>query len=191
MSMSALYDKLYENSVVLNWDNKTVHLAMIFQICLAKANNAASLDTVVVQDLSLGDGQAVKNGDTIELLYTGWLLQNHTTGEMFDSNHNTGKLMRLKLGAGKAIKVSSGSIQFHCFVFLTAIIPSKYVFRICKHSVFFNFLSGVIFNCNYLGCKQQQSSIGTLVWTWTNMSMSFCFHLPLLNPHTPVALSGG
>lgn len=91
------------------------------QICLAKANNAASLDTVVAQDLSLGDGQAVKNGDSVELLYTGWLLQNHTTGEMFDSNHNTGKLMRLRLGAGKAIKVSCGSVQFHCYVFLTAI----------------------------------------------------------------------
>lgn len=75
---------------------------------------------MVVQDLSLGDGQAVKNGDSIELLYTGWLLQNHTTGEMFDSNHNTGKLMRLKLGAGKAIKVSCGSVPFHCYVFLTS-----------------------------------------------------------------------
>ncbi|XP_036954294.1 FK506-binding protein 15 isoform X1 [Acanthopagrus latus] len=74
------------------------------EVCLAKANSAASLDTVVVQDLSLGEGQAVENGDSLEVVYTGWLLQNHVIGQMFDSNQNKDKLLRLKVGAGKVIK---------------------------------------------------------------------------------------
>uniref|UniRef100_UPI0037E76F6C FK506-binding protein 15 isoform X2 n=1 Tax=Semicossyphus pulcher TaxID=241346 RepID=UPI0037E76F6C len=74
------------------------------EVCLAKANSAASLDSVVVQDLSLGEGQAVENGDSLEVVYTGWLLQNHAIGQMFDSNQNKDKLLRLKVGAGKVIK---------------------------------------------------------------------------------------
>lgn len=109
----------------LRWQNTSFGCG--HQICLAKANSAATLETTVIQDVSLGDGQAVRNGDAIELLYTGWLLQNHTTGEVFDSNRNSGKLMRLKLGAGKAIKVSRGSVQFYCSIFFTAII----IWNIC------------------------------------------------------------
>src|SRR4029434_7456216 len=45
-----------------------------------KANSAAQLDAVVVQDLTLGEGQAVENGDSLEVAYTGCLLQNHTIG---------------------------------------------------------------------------------------------------------------
>lgn len=52
------------------------------QVCLAKANSASSLDAVVVQDLNLGEGQAVENGDSLEVVYTGWLLQNHTIGQV-------------------------------------------------------------------------------------------------------------
>ncbi|KAK5870520.1 hypothetical protein PBY51_003462 [Eleginops maclovinus] len=74
------------------------------EVCLAKTNSCISLETVVVQDLSLGEGQAVENGDSVEVEYTGWLLQNHTIGEMFDSNQNKDKLLRLKIGAGKVIK---------------------------------------------------------------------------------------
>ncbi|TKS78016.1 FK506-binding protein 15 [Collichthys lucidus] len=68
------------------------------EVCLAKANSAASLDTVVIQDLNLGEGQAVENGDSLEVVYTGWLLQNHAIGQ------NKDKLLRLKVGAGKVIK---------------------------------------------------------------------------------------
>ncbi|XP_074526238.1 FK506-binding protein 15 isoform X2 [Halichoeres trimaculatus] len=74
------------------------------EVCLAKANSVASLDIVVVQDLSLGEGQMVENGDSLEVVYTGWLLQNHSVGQMFDSNQNKDKLLRLKVGAGKVIK---------------------------------------------------------------------------------------
>ncbi|XP_061585685.1 FK506-binding protein 15 isoform X1 [Cololabis saira] len=74
------------------------------EVCLAKANSTTSLDAVVIQDLVLGEGQAVDVGDSLELVYTGWLLQNHAVGKMFDSNQNKDKLLRLKIGAGKVIK---------------------------------------------------------------------------------------
>lgn len=74
------------------------------EVCLAKANSPSSLDSVVTQDLCLGEGQGVETGDSLEVAYTGWLLQNHAIGQMFDSNQNKDKLLRLKLGAGKVIK---------------------------------------------------------------------------------------
>ncbi|CAI5685744.1 FK506-binding protein 15 isoform X4 [Oreochromis niloticus] len=74
------------------------------EVCLAKVNSAATLDVVVLQDLSLGEGQSVENGDSVEVVYTGWLLENHTFGQMFDSNQNKDKLLRLKIGAGKVIR---------------------------------------------------------------------------------------
>ncbi|XP_023696497.2 FK506-binding protein 15 isoform X2 [Paramormyrops kingsleyae] len=74
------------------------------QVCLAKANSTPTLDSVVTQELVLGEGQRVEVGDTLEVAYTGWLLQNHAVGQMFDSNLNKDKLLRLKLGAGKVIK---------------------------------------------------------------------------------------
>ncbi|KAF3851708.1 hypothetical protein F7725_013480 [Dissostichus mawsoni] len=81
-----------------------IHLGFVFTVCLAKANSVVPLEAVVVQDLSLGEGQAVENGDSLEVVYTGWLLQNHTIGEMFDTNQNKDKSLRLKIGAGKVIK---------------------------------------------------------------------------------------
>uniref|UniRef100_A0A7N6B4W3 peptidylprolyl isomerase n=1 Tax=Anabas testudineus TaxID=64144 RepID=A0A7N6B4W3_ANATE len=83
------------------------------EVCLAKANSTASLDTVVVQDLTLGEGQGVENGDSLEVVYTGWLLQNHSIGQMFDSNQNKEKLLRLKIGAGKVIKVSQKNVPLY------------------------------------------------------------------------------
>uniref|UniRef100_A0A673IC98 peptidylprolyl isomerase n=1 Tax=Sinocyclocheilus rhinocerous TaxID=307959 RepID=A0A673IC98_9TELE len=74
------------------------------EVCLAKVNCSGALDSVLIQDLVLGEGQAVENGDSLEVAYTGWLLQNKTIGQMFDSNLNKDKLLRLKLGAGKVIK---------------------------------------------------------------------------------------
>ncbi|KAI7797449.1 putative FK506-binding protein 15-like [Triplophysa rosa] len=74
------------------------------EVCLAKVNCGGPLDSVLIQDLLLGEGKAVENGDSLEVAYTGWLLQNQTIGTMFDSNLNKDKLLRLKLGAGKVIK---------------------------------------------------------------------------------------
>lgn len=97
------YDDQRQNwSLMFESDKSAVDFCK--EICLAKANSSASLDAAVVQDLSLGEGQGVENGDSLEVVYTGWLLQNHAIGQMFDSNQNKDKLLRLRIGAGKVIK---------------------------------------------------------------------------------------
>lgn len=106
------------------------------QVCLAKANSAAPLDAALVQDLRVGEGQAVEPGDFLEVSYTGWLLHNHVIGpvrelaswrlcggpdlritralmgqmshlfQVFDSNQSKDKLLRFKVGSGRVIRVS-------------------------------------------------------------------------------------
>nr|XP_028571156.1 FK506-binding protein 15-like isoform X2 [Podarcis muralis] len=74
------------------------------QLCIAKYNSSQSPDSVLCQDLVLGDGQGVATGDALEITFTGWLFQNGSLGQVFDSNVNKEKLLRLKLGSGKVIK---------------------------------------------------------------------------------------
>ncbi|XP_029143135.1 FK506-binding protein 15 [Protobothrops mucrosquamatus] len=74
------------------------------QLCIAKYNSSPSPDSVLCQDLVLGDGPAVEAGDALEVAFTGWLFQNSALGQVFDSNVNKEKLLRLKLGSGKVIK---------------------------------------------------------------------------------------
>ncbi|XP_034027200.1 FK506-binding protein 15 isoform X2 [Thalassophryne amazonica] len=97
------YDDQRQNWSLM-FESEKVSSDFCKEVCLAKANSSPSLDVVVIQDVSLGESQAVENGDSLEVAYTGWLLQNHAVGQMFDSNQNKGKLLRLKLGAGKVIK---------------------------------------------------------------------------------------
>ncbi|XP_029618328.1 FK506-binding protein 15 isoform X3 [Salmo trutta] len=98
------YDDQRQNWSLM-FDTEKAAVDFCKEVCLAKVNSAPSLDMVVVQDLTLGEGQGVENGDSLEVTYTGWLLQNHAVGQVFDSNLNKDKLLRLKLGAGKVIKV--------------------------------------------------------------------------------------
>ncbi|KAF4113236.1 FK506-binding protein 15 isoform X2 [Onychostoma macrolepis] len=72
------------------------------EVCVARWNSEAMSDSLVTQDLVQGEGQAVDVGDTVEVAYSGWLLQNHCLGQVFDSNLGKEKLQRVKLGAGKA-----------------------------------------------------------------------------------------
>nr|XP_028571162.1 FK506-binding protein 15-like isoform X2 [Podarcis muralis] len=74
------------------------------QLCIAKYNSSQSPDSVLCQDLVLGDGQGVATGDVLEITFTGWLFQNGSLGQVFASNVNKEKLLRLKLGSGKVIK---------------------------------------------------------------------------------------
>uniref|UniRef100_A0A3P9HJC3 peptidylprolyl isomerase n=1 Tax=Oryzias latipes TaxID=8090 RepID=A0A3P9HJC3_ORYLA len=74
------------------------------EVCLSKASSVPCLDSVVIQDLCPGEGKAVETGDSLEVVYTGWLLQNQAIGQMFDTNQNKDKLLRLRIGAGKVIK---------------------------------------------------------------------------------------
>lgn len=61
---------------------KSSILCVLFQVCLAKANCASPLEVPVTQDLVPGEGQGVENGDSLEVAYTGWLLQNRTIGQV-------------------------------------------------------------------------------------------------------------
>ncbi|XP_016345007.1 FK506-binding protein 15 [Sinocyclocheilus anshuiensis] len=72
------------------------------EVCVARWNSEALSDSLVTQDLVQGEGEAVDVGDTVEVAYSGWLLQNHSLGQVFDSNLGKEKLQRVKLGAGKA-----------------------------------------------------------------------------------------
>ncbi|XP_030636905.1 FK506-binding protein 15 [Chanos chanos] len=74
------------------------------EVCLAKWNSRTSADTLLSQDLVQGEGQAVQTGDTLEVAFTGWLLQNHAVGRVFDSTVGRERLRPVKLGAGKVVQ---------------------------------------------------------------------------------------
>nr|XP_047910407.1 FK506-binding protein 15 isoform X4 [Anser cygnoides]XP_047910419.1 FK506-binding protein 15 isoform X6 [Anser cygnoides] len=100
---STFYDDQRQNWSIMFESEKA---AMDFgkQVCIAKCNSSPVLDSVLYQDLLLGEGQGVEGGDSLEVAYTGWLFQNNGLGQVFDSNINKDKLLRLKLGSGKVIK---------------------------------------------------------------------------------------
>ncbi|KAG6924346.1 FK506 binding protein 15 [Chelydra serpentina] len=100
---STFYDDQRQNWSIMFESEKT---AMDFskQLCIAKCNSSPSLDSVLYQDLIVGEGQGLEVGDSLEVAYTGWLFQNNGLGQVFDSNVNKDKLLRLKLGSGKVIK---------------------------------------------------------------------------------------
>ncbi|XP_030062404.1 FK506-binding protein 15 isoform X2 [Microcaecilia unicolor] len=100
---SNFYDDQRENWSVM-FESEKAACDFNKQICIAKWNCRSSQDSVLYQELVLGEGQAVEVGDLIEVAYTGWLFQNHELGQVFDSSINKDKFLRLKLGSGKVIK---------------------------------------------------------------------------------------
>ncbi|KAM5145337.1 FK506-binding protein 15 isoform 2-T2 [Mantella aurantiaca] len=100
---AAFYDDQRQSwSVMFESEEAAVDFSK--QVCIAKCNSASALDAVLTQDLTPGEGQAADTGDLLEVAYTGWLFQNHSIGQMFDSTEQKDKLLRLKLGSGKVIK---------------------------------------------------------------------------------------
>ncbi|XP_054854296.1 FK506-binding protein 15 [Eublepharis macularius] len=100
---STFYDEQRQNwSVMFESEKAAVDFSK--QLCIAKYNSIPSPDSVLHQDLILGEGQGVEIGDSLEVAFTGWLFQNCGLGQVFDSNVNKDKLLRLKLGSGKVIK---------------------------------------------------------------------------------------
>ncbi|XP_030142757.4 FK506-binding protein 15 isoform X1 [Taeniopygia guttata] len=100
---STFYDDQRQNwSIMFESEKAAVDFSR--QVCIAKCNSSPALDSVLCQDLLLGEGQGVEGGDSLEVAYTGWLFQNNGLGQVFDSNVNKDKLLRLKLGSGKVIK---------------------------------------------------------------------------------------
>ncbi|XP_036418870.1 FK506-binding protein 15 [Colossoma macropomum] len=100
---TTFYDDQHQNWS-LKFDTEKAVLDFSKEVCLARWNSQACVDTLMVQDLLQGEGQAVDVGDTVEVVFTGWLFQNHTIGQMFDSNIGKNKLQRVRLGSGKAPK---------------------------------------------------------------------------------------
>ncbi|XP_021270070.1 FK506-binding protein 15 isoform X2 [Numida meleagris] len=100
---STFYDDQRQNwSIMFESEKAAVDFSK--QVCIAKCNSSPVLDSVLYQDLLLGEGQGVEAGDSLEIAYTGWLFQNNGLGQVFDSNINKDKMLRLKLGSGKVIK---------------------------------------------------------------------------------------
>ena len=53
-----------------------------------------------IEDLHMGSGEGAKSGDTVEVHYTGWLID----GTSFDSSHKRNQPFSFKLGEGRVIK---------------------------------------------------------------------------------------
>ncbi|EOA95708.1 FK506-binding protein 15, partial [Anas platyrhynchos] len=100
---STFYDDQRQNWSIM-FESEKAAMDFSKQVCIAKCNSSPVLDSVLYQDLLLGEGQGVEGGDSLEIAYTGWLFQNNGLGQVFDSNINKDKLLRLKLGSGKVIK---------------------------------------------------------------------------------------
>uniref|UniRef100_A0A8C9BUI7 peptidylprolyl isomerase n=1 Tax=Phocoena sinus TaxID=42100 RepID=A0A8C9BUI7_PHOSS len=100
---STFYDDQRQNWSIM-FESEKAAVEFNKQVCIAKCNSISSLDSVLSQDLIVVEGPAVEVGDSLEVAYTSWLLQNHGLGQVFDSTANKDKLLRLKLGSGKVIK---------------------------------------------------------------------------------------
>ncbi|GAB1288557.1 FK506-binding protein 15 [Apodemus speciosus] len=100
---STFYDDQRQNWSIM-FESEKAAVSFNKQVCVAKCNSTSSLDTVLWQDLVAAEGPAVETGDSLEVAYTGWLLQNHMLGQVFDSTDNKDKPLRLKLGSGKVVK---------------------------------------------------------------------------------------
>ncbi|XP_052572943.1 FK506-binding protein 15 isoform X1 [Peromyscus californicus insignis] len=100
---STFYDDQRQNWSIM-FESEKAAVAFNKQVCVAKCNSSSSLDSVLCQDLVAAEGPAVDTGDSLEVAYTGWLLQNQMLGQVFDSTANKDKPLRLKLGSGKVVK---------------------------------------------------------------------------------------
>ncbi|XP_056313991.1 FK506-binding protein 15 [Danio aesculapii] len=99
----AFYDDQQQNWSLM-FDSEKARPEFIREVFLARWNSEASSDSLLTQDLLHGEGQAVNVGDTVEVAYSGWLLHNHSLGQILDSNLGKEKLQRVKLGSGKALR---------------------------------------------------------------------------------------
>ena len=70
-----------------------------FAIALSKAH-MTGLRTLLLQNLQIGEGQAVANGDTVGVYYTAWVFSSGTImrDKPFDSNVNSDKIYKFKVG---------------------------------------------------------------------------------------------
>jgi len=67
---------------------------------LQAVNRAGNFERMVIDDVKIGTGDGVLNGDTVEVHYIG-TLQN---GEEFDNSRKRGETLEFEVGAGSVIK---------------------------------------------------------------------------------------
>ncbi|PIK62039.1 putative FK506-binding protein 15 [Apostichopus japonicus] len=101
---ATFYDEQRQNwSIMFESEQNAMDFAK--QVALAKLNSGGGVtSSVIQQDLTVGKGDAVVTGDSVEVKYTGWLYQSKMFGDVFDSNANVDKPFRFKIGKGKVIK---------------------------------------------------------------------------------------
>ncbi|MDN5894794.1 MAG: FKBP-type peptidyl-prolyl cis-trans isomerase [Nocardioides sp.] len=63
---------------------------------------------LVVTDLTEGEGDEAKSGDTVALHYVGVA---HSTGEEFDASYNRGTPLQFRLGSGQVISGWDTGVQ--------------------------------------------------------------------------------
>uniref|UniRef100_A0A8B9RPH9 peptidylprolyl isomerase n=1 Tax=Accipiter nisus TaxID=211598 RepID=A0A8B9RPH9_9AVES len=77
---STFYDDQRQNWSIM-FESEKAATDFSKQVCIAKCNSSPVLDSVLYQDLLLGEGQGVEGGDSLEIAYTGWLFQNNGLGQ--------------------------------------------------------------------------------------------------------------
>ncbi|MDT9593721.1 FKBP-type peptidyl-prolyl cis-trans isomerase [Nocardioides zeae] len=63
---------------------------------------------LVVTDVTVGDGDEAKAGDTVSVHYVGVA---HSSGEEFDASYNRGTPLQFRLGAGQVIAGWDNGVQ--------------------------------------------------------------------------------
>ncbi len=66
----------------------------------AAADNKGNLNSMVIDDVKIGTGEAVKKGDTVAVHYIGTL----QTGQEFDNSKKRGQPFEFNVGTGQVIK---------------------------------------------------------------------------------------
>ncbi|XP_047134282.1 FK506-binding protein 15 isoform X1 [Hydra vulgaris] len=98
---ATFYDDQSQNwSICFEADSQLLDFAK--WIGLARYN--VSENKLITQDLNFLEDQEIRKGDTVEIVYTGWLHAGNSFGKIFDSNKDSGKYFVFKVGKGKVIK---------------------------------------------------------------------------------------
>ncbi|XP_065646576.1 FK506-binding protein 15 isoform X4 [Hydra vulgaris] len=98
---ATFYDDQAQNwSICFEGDSQLLDFAK--WIGLARYN--VSENKLITQDLNFLEDQEIRKGDTVEIVYTGWLHAGNSFGKIFDSNKDSGKYFVFKVGKGKVIK---------------------------------------------------------------------------------------
>ncbi|MCJ8748663.1 hypothetical protein PDJAM_G00167330 [Pangasius djambal] len=99
---TAFYDD-QRQSWSLKFDSEEARIDFCREVCVARWNSQPCRDTLLTQDLVHGEGQTVSMGDTVEVVLSSWLLQNHAMRQLFDSNSCKDELQRVSLGSDTAL----------------------------------------------------------------------------------------